>query len=123
MVNFQFFSGGAYHPKSFGAWSITLNDNSVSFSRQIQNNTTDFGTYNLTKSETKIWQLIKNANFESLNSSTRVGVPDEAKLSFMLSDKRLEIWVNDAREDKNLMAVIDFFSKLVKKYTKETLAL
>ncbi|HID63278.1 MAG TPA: hypothetical protein EYP49_11145 [Anaerolineae bacterium] len=120
---FEFSSGGAYHPQGFGEWRISLDAAGVfSITHNIRGETKDYGVFTLTEKEnSELWELVRAAGIEGLESSPRSGLPDEVKYTFVLRDgtqaHSVEIWVNDARENDEIVALVDRLATLIEAYT------
>ena len=121
---FEFSSGGAHHPQGFGEWRVRLDAAGVfSIAHNVRDEVKDYGAFTLTEGEnSELWELIRAANIESLESSQRPGVPDEVKYTFVLRDEArahsMEIWINDARENDEIIALVDRIATLIEAYTK-----
>lgn len=120
---FEFSSGGAHHPQGFGEWRVSLDaTGAFSITHNIRDEVKDYGTFTLTEREnTELWELVQAANIEGLESSQRPGVPDEVKYTFALRDgtqaHSVEIWINDARENDKIIALVDHIATLIEAYT------
>lgn len=122
---FRFYSGGAYHVEGFGEWAIRVDDSGrFSTTHEVGDEVTDYGTVSLTKEETsELWALIRASDFEGMVSSTRPPVPDEIQYTFELQEKErvhsLRIWLNDAREDEDIVVLVECLATLIETYTGE----
>lgn len=123
--SFEFSSGGAYHISGLGEWKVRL-DRQGAFSVQhdISGAVTDLGTHSLTPREnTETWDLIRAAQLDTMESSQRMGVPDEAQYVFTLGDgakaRSIKLWANDASRNAKIMALLDRLAALIETYTKE----
>ena len=119
---FQFSSGGAHHPEGFGEWQVQLNAaETFSVTHNVAGQITAYGPFTLTPAENqKLWQRIDAAQITRLSQELqRVGVPDEVAYTFSLADYSAVIWINDARKDTALMALVDYIKTLIKTYTGE----
>jgi hypothetical protein len=123
---FEFSSGGAYHIQGYGEWQVKVDSSGgLSVAHDVQGNVTDYGSFSLTKQETaEVWQLIRAVHLEELSSSQRAGVPDEVQYHFKLNDGKsvhgVKIWVNDARQNEQIVALVDQIGRLIQTYTGET---
>ena len=120
---FSFSSGGAYHPEGLGEWRVRL-DASGRFevAHQVMDEVEDFGPFQLEPEENRrIWELIEAVDIPNRKSSTRPGVPDEVQYTFALGSAtclhKVTLWINDAREDEALMALVEAIAALIEKYT------
>ena len=122
---FEFSSGGAHHPQGFGEWRVRLDAAGVfSITHNVRDEVKDCGAFTLTEREnSELWELVRAANIESLESSQRLGVPDEVKYIFVLRDETqahsVGIWVNDARRNDEIVALVDRIATLIEVYTKQ----
>jgi hypothetical protein len=122
---FEFSSGGAHHPAGFGEWRVRLDGAGVfSITHNVRDEVEDYGTFTLTEREnSELWELVRAADIESLESSQRPGVPDEVKYTFVLRDETqshlVEIWVNDARKNDEIVALVDRIATLIEAYAKQ----
>ena len=120
---FEFSSGGEYHPEGFGEWRLRLDAaGALSITHNVRDEVKDYGAFTVTEKEnSELWELIQAANIESLGSSQRPGVPDEVKYTFVLRDETqahsVEIWINDARENDKIVALVDRIATLIEAYT------
>jgi hypothetical protein len=120
---FEFSSGGAHHPQGFGEWRVSLDAAGVfSITHNVRDEIEDYGAFTLTEREnSESWGLVRAADIESLESSQRPGVPDEIKYTFALRDETqahsVEIWINDARENDEIVALVDRIATLIEVYT------
>ncbi len=120
---FEFSGGGAYHPQGFGEWRVRLDAAGMfSITHNIRDETTDYGVFTLTEREnSELWELIRAAGIEGLEPPQRPGVPDEVKYTFVLRDgtqvHSVEIWGNDARENDEIVALIDRIAALIEAHT------
>ena len=124
---FNFSAGGAYHPEGFGEWRISLNTTgALTIRHQVGDETTDYGIVTLTDEENQtIWGLIAAANIEAMPKTfQRPGIPDETAYSFSLHTPdqiyMTETWVDDAKQDPNLQALVDQLLQLIDQYTATT---
>ncbi len=119
---FQFSSGGAYHPEGFGEWQVRL-DTAATFSvtHNVAGKITTYEPFTLAPAESKaLWQHIDTAQITQLPQELpRAGVPDEVAYTFNLIDYSASIWLNDAREDTDLMALVNYIKTLIETYTGE----
>ncbi|MFC1703690.1 hypothetical protein ACFL1E_02770 [Candidatus Omnitrophota bacterium] len=122
---FIFTSGGAYHPEGFGEWTVRLGSEGIfSITHDVRGKIKCFGTFSLTEKESQsLWELVYSINIEQLESSQRSGVPDEIQYAFMFTDEvdfyAVNIWVNDARKNKNIASLVDYIAILIEQYAKE----
>lgn len=123
--SFEFSSGGAHHVEGYGEWTLRLSAaGAFSISHNVQGKTEDCGTFTLAKNENEeIWRLIDAAKLDRIESSQRPGVPDEAQYTFALRDggetHLVKTWLNDARENEAIMALVDRIGVLIESYTKK----
>ena len=125
---FEFSSGGAYHFAGFGEWQVRLDGEGVFSVEHNVRGEKDHGSFELTEAESaELWGLIDVADVGGLESSQRDGVPDEVQYTFALRDgervHKVGIWANDARENKELMTLIDEIGGIIAKYTGESVVL
>ena len=122
---FEFSSGGAYHIEGFGEWQIKLDAaGAFTIAHNVRGEVKDYGTFSLTESEkSELWELVRAADIESIESSQRPGVPDEVQYTFVLSDETrshiVKLWVNDARKNSGIVALVDRIGVLIEKYAKQ----
>jgi hypothetical protein len=124
---FEFHSGGAYHLEGYGEWQIKLDtEGYLSISHDVQGKVKDYGTFTLTESEnSELWQLIRAMGLETMSFPQRAGMPDEVQYSFSLEDENgrirsVEIWINDARQNDRIVALVDQIGLLIGQYTGQT---
>jgi hypothetical protein len=91
----------------------------------VQGEVKPYGTFILTEKETAdLWQLIRASHIEEMSPPQRAGVPDEVQYTFNLEDETgvhaVKIWLNDAGQNDQIMALVDQIAILIKKYTGET---
>ncbi len=117
---FEFSSGGAYHIEGFGEWQVRLEETgSLAIAHNVQGQVTTYGPFALTEQEQdEIWQLIRAANIDELDSSQRGGLPDEVQYTLTLGKRNTPttIWINEARKHDKLMALVDGLAVLIEKY-------
>lgn len=120
---FQFSSGGAYHFEGFGEWRIGLEaDGALSIEHDVRGEVKDYGTFTLSDKENQeMWELIQAADIENLETSQRTGMPDEVQYTFTLKNgtqaHTAEIWIDDARQNERLVALVDRLGALIESYT------
>jgi hypothetical protein len=120
---FEFSSGGAHHPGGFGEWRVRLDAAGIfSITHNVRGEVKDYGAFTLTERENSgLWELIQDTHIESLESSQRPGVPDEIQYTFALRDETqvhsVKIWVNDARENDEIVALVDRIATLIEART------
>jgi len=120
---FEFSGGGAHHPKGFGEWQVRLDAaGAFSITHNVRDEVKDYGAFTLTEREnSEMWELIRATNVESLESSQRPGVPDEVKYTFVLRDETqvysVEIWINDARKNDEIVALVERIATLIETCT------
>ncbi|MDJ0799837.1 MAG: hypothetical protein QNJ51_24035 [Calothrix sp. MO_167.B12] len=123
--SFEFSSGDAYHFEGFGKWKVTLRPTGAfSITHNIRGLEKDYGAFTLTEKENSdLWKLIRGSDIEKMQSSTRKGSPDEVQYTFKLTDKAqtvaVNVWGNEAIENKEILALIDQIGILIEKYTGE----
>ena len=123
--SFSFSSGGAYHPSGHGGWSVRLDaEGRFDVSHQVQEAVQTYGPFQLKLEEAaELWALIRAAEIPSRTSSTRLGIPDEARAAFLLEGPtcrfRVELWEGEVREDAALMALTEKLAALIRRYTGE----
>ena len=70
-----------------------------------------------------LWELVRAVGIKDLESSERPGVPDEVRCTFVLRDgtqeHQVEIWINDARENEKITALVDGVTVLIEAYTQQ----
>jgi hypothetical protein len=58
-----------------------------------------------------------------MESSTRLGLPDEVQYTFVFtngdSEREIKIWINDAVENVNLMAIVEALGEVIQAYTRQ----
>jgi hypothetical protein len=120
---FQFSSGGAYHFEGFGEWRIRLEaGGALSIEHDVRGEVKDYGTFTLSDKENQeMWELIQAADIENLETSQRTGMPDEVQYTFNLKDGTqaytAKIWIDDARQNERLGALVDRLGALIESYT------
>lgn len=123
---FEFSSGGAHHPQGFGEWRVRLDAAGVfSITHKARDEIKDYGAFTLTERESsELWELVQAADIEGLESSQRPGVPDEVKYTFALGDETrahlVEVWINDALQNDEIVALVDRIATLIEAYTGQT---
>ena len=98
-----------------GAFSIAHN---------VRGEVEEYGSFELTERENSdLWELIRAVGIKDLESSERPGVPDEVRYTFVLRDEtqayEVEIWINDARENEEITALVDSVAVLIEAYTQQ----
>jgi len=122
---FEFFSGGAYHVEGYGEWAIRADTEGVfSATHNIRGEVANYGSFLLADQESlELWTLIRGIAVEELDSSDRLGLPDEIAYRFILRDNgqvySVSLWVNDARENERIVALVEQLSVLIEKHTGE----
>lgn len=120
---FQFSSGGAYHFEGYGEWRLRLEaDGALSIEHDVRGEVKDYGFFTLSDRENQeLWELIQTAGIENLESSQRPGMPDEVRYTFTLNNgtqaHTAEIWIDDARQNELLVALVDRLGALIRSYT------
>lgn len=121
---FKLTVGEPYHPEGMGQWVINLNTTgALTVRHNVFDETTKYGPYTLSDQEAQeLWTLISTANIESLpRTFERPGQPDETAYTFSLhtiNDVYLvEMWVDDAKENPELQALVDQLIYLLETYT------
>ena len=123
---FEFSSGGAYHFEGYGEWQIKVDAaGNFSVAHNVQGEVKPYGTFTLTEKETAdLWQLIRASHIEEMSPPQRAGVPDEVQYTFNLEDETdvytVKVWINDARQNDQIVALVNQIAMLIKKYTGET---
>lgn len=123
---FEFSSGGAYHFQGYGEWQIKVDAaGNFSVTHNVQGDVKTYDTFTLTEKETAdLWQLIRAIHIEEMSPPQRAGVPDEVQYTFNLEDETdvyaVKIWLNDAGQNDQIMALVNQMATLIKKYTGET---
>ncbi len=124
---FEFSSGGVYHFEGYGEWQIKVDaGGNLSVSHNVQGEIKEYGTFLLTEPEnSELWQLIRAMGLETMSPPQRAGMPDEAQYSFSLEDENgrvqsVEIWINDARQNDRVVALVDRIGLLIEQYTGQT---
>jgi hypothetical protein len=82
------------------------------------------GTFPLSEQDNSdLWQRIRAVHLEEMSSSQRAGVPDEVQYTFRLQEEaavyEVSIWINDARQDDQIVTLVDQIGALIEKYTGE----
>jgi hypothetical protein len=110
---FAFAGGGAYHPEGMGEWQLQLDNNGVfSGHYNLHGQITPFGPVTLDHATGRaVWKRIAAANIPSLpHTFQRPGIPDEVAYTFTLTQDgdthTVEMWMEDARQNENLAALI-----------------
>lgn len=121
---FEFSSGGACHPQGFGEWQVRLTgDGTFSIVHNVAGEITAFGPFALTEQEnSRVWELVQAAQLDNTESTQRPGVPDEVQYTFALTDNAethtIKIWINDARKNDKIIALVDGIGFLIELHTK-----
>jgi len=122
---FEFYSGGAYHVEGHGEWTVKL-DTTGEFSliHDVRGEVKDYGTFSLFDQERlELWRLIRGIAIEDLESSDRQGVPEEVQYRFVLRDDQqvhsVSMWVNDARQEEGIVALVEELAVLIEKLVGE----
>ena len=98
-----------------GAFSIAHN---------VRGEVEEYGSFDLTERENSdLWELVRAVGTKDLEPSERPGVPDEVQYTFVLRDGtqeyEVEIWINDARENEKITALVDGVAVLIEAYTQQ----
>ncbi len=123
---FEFRSGGAFHIEGFGEWILQFGREGNLFLKHVVRDEVKYaGNFTAAKDDlARLWELVDAAGFDAMRSSTRPGVPDEAKYVFKSAkgkdSRTVEIWKNDALREDKVSALVDFLAGLVTKYAKQT---
>ena len=123
--SFSFSSGGAYIPTGRGEWSVRLDaEGRLDIAHLMGETIQPYGPFQLSTQEAmELWTLIQEAEIPKKQSSTRPGIPDEARQLFVLEGPtcrfRVELWQGEAREDEDLMVLIEKLAALIEHYTGE----
>jgi hypothetical protein len=123
---FEFSSGGAYHFEEYGEWQIKVDAaGNFSVAHDVRGDVEAYGPFTLTEKETTdLWQLIRASHFEAMSPAQRAGLPDEVQYTFNLEDETgvytVKIWINDARQNDHIVALVNQMATLIKRYTGET---
>ena len=122
---FEFSSGGAYHVEGYGEWVIRADtEGTFSVTHNIRGEVTDYGSFLLAEQESvELWRLIRGIAIEKLHSSDRLGLPDEIEYRFILRDNgqaySVSLWVDDARENRRIVALVEQLAVLIERHTGE----
>ena len=122
---FEFSSDGAYHVEGYGEWAIKTDTEGVfSVTHNIQGEVVDYGSFLLADRESlELWRLIRGIAIEKLDSSDRLGLPDEIAYSFVFRDNgkahSVRMWVNDARENERIVALVEQLAASIEQVTGE----
>lgn len=122
---FEFSSGGAYHVEGYGEWAVTVDTQGIfSVTHNVRGEVVDYGSSLLAGQENSdLWKLIRAIEIESMESSDRLGVPEEVQYSFVLRDNGLthpvSLWADDARESEGVVALVEQLGVLIEKDTGE----
>ena len=122
---FYYASGGAYIPTGPEEWQVQLEaSGELLIARQVMDEVEEFGPFQLSPDESaRLWALIQDANLSSKASSTRLGIPDEARSTFRLVGPtcvhEVSLWEGDVREDPALAALLLELASLIRRYTGE----
>lgn len=120
---FFFSSGGAYHPSGHGEWRVRLAPSGeLTLTHKRGEEAEDFGPFRLDPAENEsVWALIQALDIPCRASSLRLGIPDEALISFSLKgtdqEFRLELWEGDAWDDPQAAALLGELSRLIEAWT------
>ncbi len=124
MQQFEFSSGGAYHPEGMGEWRVTLEtDGTFEPTHQLGDVIHEYGPFTLSEAENQeLWALIASADFASLPETfTRLGIPDETAYTFVVDGRHttttVEMWTADAQENPALLALTNQIFLLIEAYT------
>lgn len=122
---FEFSSGGADHIQGLGEWQVTLAaGGAFSIAHNLRGEVEEYGAFELTERENSdLWDLIEAAGIEDLESSERPGVPDEVQYTLVLRDgtglHEAKIWINDARENDDITALVEGIAVLIEAYVHQ----
>lgn len=122
---FSYSSGGAYVPTGPGDWRVQLDAaGTLWIAHQTRDETETFGPFQLSPEENaKLWILIRAADLSIKASSTRPGIPDEARSTFRLVGptcvQEVSLWEGDVRTDPALARLTEELASLIGKYTDE----
>jgi len=122
---FEFSSGGAYHIEGYGEWTVTVDtQGAFSVTHNVRGEVADYGSFSLAGQENSdLWKLIRAIEIESMESSDRLGVPEEVQYSLVLRDNGLthsvSVWADDARESEGVVALVEQLAVLIEKVTGE----
>ncbi len=124
MQQFEFASGGAYHPEGMGEWHVTLEvDGTFAPTHQLGDVINEYGPFTLSEAENQeLWALIASADFATLPETfTRPGIPDETAYTFVVNGRHtattVEMWAADAQQNPALPALTDQIFSLIAQYT------
>ena len=121
----EFSSGGAYHVEEHGEWIVTVDtQGKFSVTHNVRGEVVDYGSSLLAGQENlDLWRLIRAVEIESMESSDRLGVPEEVQYSFVLRDNGVthpvSLWADDARESEGVVALVEQLAVLIEKVTGE----
>ena len=119
----EFNSGGENHPSGYGAWYVRLcGDGSLLVVHSVGEETKSRDAFVLTKYEArKLFSLFCAVDIKRMETYIRPGVPDEVRYSFSLKDGsgvyNKSVWINDARKNTAIMALVAYLETIIEKYT------
>jgi hypothetical protein len=122
---FEFSSGGAYHVQGYGEWAIRADTEGMfSVTHNIRGEIVDYGSFLLADEESsELWRLIRGLAIEEMDSSDRLGRPDEIAYRFILRVNgkaySVSLWGSDAREDERIVALVEKLLELIERHTGE----
>ena len=122
---FEFSSGGAHHVDGYGEWTVVVDTHgALSVTHNVRGEVADYGSFSFAGQENSdLWTLIRAIGIESMESSDRLGVPEEVQYGFVLRDKGLthsaSLWADDARESEGVVALVEQLAGLIEKVTGE----
>ncbi len=123
LISFEFKSGGAYHISGHGEWIVSLKSDGVfEISHDVGGEIEDYGSYALTGEErSRLWGLTLNFDRAKIESSVRMGTPDEVMYIIIVKEnnesRTTNIWIDDAREIDEVTKLVDYIGILIEKYT------
>jgi WD40 repeat protein len=123
--SFSYSSGGAYIPTGEGEWQVRFDGvGNLWLAHQVGEAVESFGPFRLSPEENAgLWALIEGADLFGKASSTRLGIPDEARSTFRLVGPtcvhEITLWEGDVWEDPALVAILARLAALIEAYTGE----
>jgi hypothetical protein len=123
---FTFSSGGAHHPEGHGEWLFTLNDGPwVEITHRVGEDVTEYGDFKIDSEDyIALWRLIDAVDVLALEPSTRPGIPDEPTFTFNLErgdgSHVVDLWSGDARENPDIVALVDAIGVTIESCTGVT---
>lgn len=122
---FGFSSGGRCHPEGFGEWTVSLDSvGEFPIGHDVCGVLTSFDPALSELDNAQLWELFEAARVHELASSTRLGVPDEVRYTFVTrndaEERLVGIWASDALQDQGLARLVNRIGAMIETYTGET---